>query len=43
MAFAKPQPASTPREVRAALLPEERGQFDSEWRTAMSRRRKPWT
>jgi hypothetical protein len=30
-------PASTPREVRAALLPEEIGQFDSEWRTAMSR------
>lgn len=28
---------STPREIRQALLPEEAGQFDSEWRTAMSR------
>ena len=27
----------TPREVRQALLPEEVGQFDSEWRLAMSR------
>ena len=33
---AAPPPAS-PREVREALLPEEVGQFDSEWRTAMSR------
>lgn len=30
-------PPSTPREIRAALLPEEVGQFDSEWRRAMSR------
>jgi hypothetical protein len=27
----------TPREVRATLLPDEVGQFDSEWRAAMSR------
>lgn len=26
-----------PRAIRDALLPEESGQFDSEWRTAMSR------
>lgn len=32
-----PPPPSTPREIRQALLPEEAGQFDSEWRTAMSR------
>lgn len=31
-----PPPAS-PHEIRQALLPEEAGQFDSEWRTAMSR------
>lgn len=29
--------AATPRAIREALLPEEVGQFDSEWRTAMSR------
>jgi hypothetical protein len=29
--------AETPRAIRDALLPEEAGQFDSEWRTAMSR------
>jgi hypothetical protein len=31
-----PEPA-TPHAIRQALLPEEAGQFDSEWRTAMSR------
>jgi hypothetical protein len=30
-------PPSSPHEIREALLPEEAGQFDSEWRTAMSR------
>ncbi|MGH3765930.1 MAG: DUF6247 family protein [Pseudonocardiaceae bacterium] len=30
-------PAATPGAIRQALLPEEVGQFDSEWRTAMSR------
>ncbi|MGH3770560.1 MAG: DUF6247 family protein [Pseudonocardiaceae bacterium] len=30
-------PAETPQAIRQALLPEEAGQFDSEWRTAMSR------
>lgn len=29
--------SATPRAIREALLPEETGQFDSEWRTAMSR------
>ncbi len=29
--------AETPRAIRQVLLPEEAGQFDSEWRTAMSR------
>jgi hypothetical protein len=33
---AVPSPTS-PREVRQALLPEEVGQFDSEWRRAMAR------
>lgn len=33
---AVPSP-TTPRELRQALLPEEVGQFDSEWRRAMSR------
>ena len=28
---------STPREIRAALLPEEVGQFDSAWRAAQAR------
>jgi hypothetical protein len=28
---------TSPRDIRAALLPEEAGQFDSEWRAAMSR------
>lgn len=31
-----PAPTS-PRAIRHALLPEEAGQFDSEWRAAMSR------
>jgi hypothetical protein len=32
------QPAAgTPREIRAALLPEEVGQFDSAWRAALAR------
>lgn len=30
-------PAATPGAIRQALLPEEADQFDSEWRTAMSR------
>ena len=30
-------PPAFPREIRQALLPEEVGAFDSEWRTAMSR------
>ncbi|MGH3833813.1 MAG: DUF6247 family protein [Pseudonocardiaceae bacterium] len=30
-------PAEAPRAIRQALLAEEAGQFDSEWRTAMSR------
>jgi hypothetical protein len=32
-----PAPASSPAEIRRHLLPEEAGQFDSEWRAAMSR------
>ena len=34
-----PAPAApaSPRHIRVALLPEETGQFDSEWRAAMSR------
>lgn len=32
-----PVGAQTPRAIREALLPEEAGQFDSEWRRAMSR------
>ncbi len=32
-----PASAASPRGIRAALLPEEAGQFDSEWRVAMSR------
>ena len=28
---------STPRQIRAALLPEEVGQFDSAWRAAQAR------
>lgn len=28
---------TTPREIRAALLPEEAGHFDSEWRDALAR------
>ncbi|WP_051342504.1 DUF6247 family protein [Pseudonocardia spinosispora] len=36
-ALPAPPPPSTPREIRQALLPEEAGQFDSEWRTAMAR------
>jgi hypothetical protein len=30
-------PARTPREVRAALLPEEVGEFDTGWRAALAR------
>ncbi|SDH07954.1 DUF6247 family protein [Pseudonocardia oroxyli] len=32
-----PAPASAPAEIRRHLLPEEAGQFDSEWRAAMAR------
>lgn len=34
-----PPPAApvAPRDIRVALLPEEAGQFDSEWRAAMAR------
>jgi hypothetical protein len=30
-------PATTPRAIRAVLLPEEVGDFDREWRTALAR------
>jgi hypothetical protein len=32
-----PPPGRTAREIRAALLPEEVGEFDSAWRGALSR------
>jgi hypothetical protein len=32
-----PPPPASPREIRLALLPEDVGQFDSEWRSAMKR------
>jgi hypothetical protein len=34
---APPLSTATPREIRAALLPEEVGQFDSAWRAALAR------
>lgn len=33
----EPPAFDTPREIRAALLPEEVGQFDSAWRNALAR------
>ncbi len=30
-------PATSPRDIRAALLPEEVGDFDSQWRAALAR------
>lgn len=32
-----PVAPASPRDIRVALLPEEAGQFDSEWRAAMAR------
>ncbi len=32
-----PAVAASPRDIRAGLLPEEAGQFDSEWRASLSR------
>jgi hypothetical protein len=32
-----PADAASPRGIRTALLPEEAGQFDSEWRAALAR------
>lgn len=34
---APPPDLTTPRQIRAALLPEEVGQFDSAWRAAQAR------
>lgn len=34
---AQPSALDTPRQIRAALLPEEVGQFDSAWRAAQAR------